>query len=388
MECELRGAATAMGHSGTTVAVVTGHWAAVAAATGPCNLQLLNEHHMAAARVKGVAVFALGCVAAEVRRKCHHRRRGAGRVACGEATLERPAEVIAPKTFYELLGVPPSADDRAIKHAYHSKMKACHPDVSGEQGVEMTLLLNEAYALLRQPEMRRSYDSTLPRPGEDHSQVEEENDGYDLGPDWKYKPAGKEERGVEKPVWRNRPRSRSHYSQVPEEDRSEKWEAQQFLYVNTFNCIACRNCLDVAPKTFTWDNFTGRAKVFQQWGDSEEYCDYSVMSCPVDCIHWVSREELQALEHVTATAVYDCGGQLPCAMCNRNGFKMGEFTDPFELAQKFLRTLSKKRERARAKIRKATGQTQHIRLRIQDAFRRLPSAVRQLAWPRWQALKA
>jgi len=29
-----------------------------------------------------------------------------------------------------------------------------------------------------------------------------------------------------------------------------------------------------------------------------------------------------------------------------------------------------------------------IRLRIQEAFRRRPFAVRQLAWPRWPALKA
>jgi curved DNA-binding protein CbpA len=382
MELELRGAAAATGHT-----VVTGHWAAVAAATGPCNPQLLKEQHMAATRVKGVAVFALGCVAAEARRKCRHRRRGAGRVARGEATLECPAELSAPKTFYELLGVPQSADNGAIKHAYHSKMKACHPDVSGEQGVEMALLLNEAYALLRQPEMRRSYDNTLPRPGEDHSQVEEEDDGYDLRPVWKYKPASKEECGVEKPVWRNRPRSRSNYDRVPEEDRGEKWEAQQFLYVNTFNCIACRNCLDVAPKTFTWDNFTGRAKVFQQWGDSEEYIDYSLMSCPVDCIHWVGREELQAIEHVTATAVYDCGGQLPCAMGLRNGIVAGDFVDPFSMAMDFRQKLKRDRKEATDKIRRQTGMNiQKVKLRIQEAFNRLPSAVRQLAWPRWAAL--
>ena len=26
----------------------------------------------------------------------------------------------------------------------------------------------------------------------------------------------------------------------------------------------------------------------------QEYLDYAVASCPVDCIYWVSREELQA----------------------------------------------------------------------------------------------
>jgi len=390
MEFKLKGAASATGHlSEPVVAVVPSRWAtAAAASTGSYTPQLLNEQHMPAVRVKGVAVLFIGCLATEARKKCRNKRHRACRVVRNQSTSSHPAGVSAPRTFYELLGVPQSASASAIKHAYHSKMKACHPDVCGEQGVEMTMLLNEAYALLQEPETRRAYDVTLPRPNEGHSQVEEESDGYDLRPVWQYKPATKEDRGQVKPIWRNKPRSRSHYGQVAEEDRGEKWEAQRFLYVNPFNCIACHNCTDVAPRTFGWDHFTGRARVWQQWGDSEEYCDCSVMSCPVDCIHWVGREELAVLEHVTATTVYDMGGQLPCPMSNRNGFVVGGFSDPFALAEKFLRTLSKDRKSAREKIRKATGQMQRIRLRIQEAFRMLPPAVRQLVWPRWPALKS
>jgi ferredoxin len=390
MEFKLKGSASATGHfSETIVAVVPSHWTAEAAPTRSHASQLLNEQYMAAARVRGVAVLAIGCLAAEARKKCRRQRPNASsRVARGEATSPRPGGVSAPQTYYELLGVHPSADNSAIKHAYHSKMKACHPDVCGEEGCEMTMMLNEAYTLLQEPETRRAYDLTLPRPDEDHCQAEEEDDGNDLLPVWQYKPATKEDRGLEKPKWKNRPRSRSHYSQVPHHDRGSKWEAQQFLYVNPFSCIACRNCTDVAPKTFGWDHLTGRARVWQQWGDSEEYCDYSVMSCPVDCIHWVGREELQALEYVTATAIYDTGGQLPCPMGMRNGLAVGGVEDPFELADKFLRTLSKKRKSAREKVKKATGQVlQRIRLRIQEAFQQLPPAVRQLAWPRWFALK-
>lgn len=384
MEFSLTSAAPATGHMPeTAAAVLPNRWAATARTYTP---HFSSEQHAAAARVRGVALFAFGCLAAEAHKKCRLHRRRAGVVARREAALSSPEGVSMPKTYYELLGVPSSADNKAIKHAYHSKMKACHPDVCGVEGVEMTMLLNEAYALLQEPHKRHAYDATLPRPNEDHSHVEEE---YDLGPVWHYRPCTKEDRGEVKPTWKNRPRSRSRYSQVPEDDRGEKWQAQKFLFVDPFACIACRNCTDVAPKTFGWDNSIGRAKTWQQWGDSEEYCECAVMSCPVDCIHWVGREELQALEHVTANAVYDSGGQLPCPMMARNGFKVGgDLTNPFNLADEFMKKLSRNRKRAAEKVVKdATGQVQHVKLRIQEAYRKLPRAVRQFAWPRWAALK-
>mmetsp|Transcript_120656 Transcript_120656/g.235008 ORF Transcript_120656/g.235008 Transcript_120656/m.235008 type:complete len:388 (+) Transcript_120656:36-1199(+) len=387
MKCELQGAIPATNHfAEAVVTVVPRDWAREATANGPSTPQLLNEQHLAAVRGRGVAVLALGCFIAEARKKRRRQRRSAGMVVHSVMTS---AEVSAPQTYYELLGVPPSAGKSEIKHAYHLKMKACHPDICGEQGVDMAKLLNEAYALLQVPETRSAYDLTLPSQNESHSQVEAEDDEYDLNPFWQFKPMTKEDRGMVAPTWKNRPRSRSNYNKVAEEDRGENWEDQKFVYVNPFNCIACRNCLDVSPKTFGWDNFTGRAKVFNQWGESEEYISCSVQSCPVDCIHWVGREELQALEYVTARAVYDDGGQLPCPMSNRNGFHAGgTLLDPFEMAKDFMRKLNNDRQRAREKIKKATGQVSRVRLRIQEVFRKLPPAVRQLAWPRWRALNA
>jgi len=353
-----------------------------AVATPPNVVQLLRQQDIVAARARGVAALAIGCLAAEARRRRRHHLRGAGRIVWCQATANMQAT--APRNFYELLGVSSDSDESVIKHAYHNKMKACHPDVSGPEGVEMSILLNEAYALLRDRERRQTYDLTLPKAHED---VADEADPDDLGPNWKYRPHWKEERGREKPIWRNQPRSRSRYEQLPEEDRGEKWEAQQFLYVDVFSCISCRNCLDVAPKTFGIDLFTGRAKVFQQWGDSEEYGDYAVMSCPVDCIHWVGREELQALEHVTAVEVYEQGGILPCPMGLRNNIVTGEFTDPFEASMRFQQKLKRDRSEAKEKIRRSAGvDIGHVKLRIQEAFKKLPHAVRQLGWPRWSAL--
>lgn len=51
----------------------------------------------------------------------------------------------------------------------------------------------------------------------------------------------------------------------------------------------------------------GRARVFAQWGNSEDDLEWAVKSCPVDCISWVSRKELQVLEHVSAQQIYHDG---------------------------------------------------------------------------------
>jgi Fe-S-cluster-containing hydrogenase component 2 len=40
----------------------------------------------------------------------------------------------------------------------------------------------------------------------------------------------------------------------------------------------------------------GRARVFQQWGDDDETIQIAIQTCPVDCIHYVSYDELKRLE--------------------------------------------------------------------------------------------
>ena len=44
------------------------------------------------------------------------------------------------------------------------------------------------------------------------------------------------------------------------------------------------------------DDEHGRARVFQQWGDSEETIQVAIETCPVDCIHYVPYDELVRLE--------------------------------------------------------------------------------------------
>jgi DnaJ-class molecular chaperone len=76
------------------------------------------------------------------------------------------------KDYYKILGVDKSADDKAIKQAYRRLARKHHPDVSKAKGTaERFKEINEAYAVLSDPEKRKRYDS--------------------LGPDWqRYAQAG------------------------------------------------------------------------------------------------------------------------------------------------------------------------------------------------------
>ena len=60
--------------------------------------------------------------------------------------------------LYDLLGVDSSSDQADIKLAYRTLQKRCHPDIAGAAGHDMAIVLNEAYALLSDPNTRFLYD--------------------------------------------------------------------------------------------------------------------------------------------------------------------------------------------------------------------------------------
>jgi len=63
------------------------------------------------------------------------------------------------KDYYEILGVPPSADDKVIKTAYRKLARKYHPDVSREPGAEEKFKeVAEAYEVLSNAEKRAEYD--------------------------------------------------------------------------------------------------------------------------------------------------------------------------------------------------------------------------------------
>lgn len=63
------------------------------------------------------------------------------------------------KDYYKILGVEPTADEKAIKTAYRKLARKYHPDVSKEPGAEDKFKeASEAYEALSDPEKRAEYD--------------------------------------------------------------------------------------------------------------------------------------------------------------------------------------------------------------------------------------
>jgi hypothetical protein len=76
---------------------------------------------------------------------------------------ERPYEASTMNTSYDLLGVPRSASEEAIRSAFHSAAKVCHPDFNGgDPAAEQKLKqLIAAYDDLKSPARRAAYDQFL-----------------------------------------------------------------------------------------------------------------------------------------------------------------------------------------------------------------------------------
>jgi len=73
---------------------------------------------------------------------------------------------------------------------------------------------------------------------------------------------------------------------------------EKAVWVDERKCIGCTYCSSVATNTFAMEPEQGRARAFRQDGDSEELIQEAIDTCPVDCIEWVSFEELLKLRKV------------------------------------------------------------------------------------------
>ncbi len=65
---------------------------------------------------------------------------------------------------YRELGVDPSADDRAIRAAYHRKARASHPDLGGDD--QAMARVNSAYDILKRQGPRAEHDLGHPSGGD------------------------------------------------------------------------------------------------------------------------------------------------------------------------------------------------------------------------------
>lgn len=64
--------------------------------------------------------------------------------------------------YYEVLGVEPSADLKKIRQAYRKQASVCHPDHGGSHA--RMVLINEAWSILSNPEIRARYDEARQQP--------------------------------------------------------------------------------------------------------------------------------------------------------------------------------------------------------------------------------
>ncbi|KAK2635720.1 hypothetical protein Ddye_030512 [Dipteronia dyeriana] len=160
--------------------------------------------------------------------------------------------------LYDLLGIDSTSDQSQIKTAYRNLQKKCHPDIAGQAGHDMAIILNEAYSLLSDPNSRLAYDQEQAKIGELR--------GY-----------------TGKPMY-------STWLGSESEERA--------VFVDEVKCVGCLKCALFAQNTFAIESRYGRARVVAQWADPEHKIQEAIQICPVDCISMVDRADLAALEYL------------------------------------------------------------------------------------------
>ena len=187
--------------------------------------------------------------------------------------------------YFELLGVEVGDDLKKIKKSYRARARVCHPDVAGEDGHEACIVLNEAYATLMDEDLREAYEFE-----------QEEFDYYDDGN--VFAQAMKETPYSGEPLSKQVPLD--HFANRIEKDDLVRQGEQlaKAVFVDEISCIGCQYCVTCAAATFRNDEDTGRARVFGQWLSTEDEIQEAIDMCPVDCIHWVPKEQLAPLEYV------------------------------------------------------------------------------------------
>lgn len=175
--------------------------------------------------------------------------------------------------YYSILGLTPYATPEEIKKAYYGCMKACHPDLSGNnpENVAFCQFVNEVYEVLSDPEMRALYD---------------EINGYT--------------------VTGNNP----FFDTSLERDH---------VFVDEFTCIGCKNCANTAERTFIIEEDFGRARVCSQLGDRPALVQEAIDTCPVTCIHWVTAPQVTLLEDEMRRMERVNVGMMLAGMGNKGG---------------------------------------------------------------------
>ena len=267
-----------------------------------------------------------------------------------DGRLAEPLEAAIPADYYALLQLDFDASEQDVKSQYRQLQKWCHPDIAGEAGTEVCIILNEAYDTLMDAKEREVYDRDL----KELQQLA--NMAAAGGAAGDFKP------------YTGQPLSTFCGSDPSGEQRA--------VFVNESACIGCRQCNHSAPNTFMMEDDWGRARAFQQWADDEEDINIAIESCPVDCIYFVKQRNLPILEY----AMQRCE-RASVGVMNGGNVRVG---DPFDVANSMI----KKGEEARARMgmdpagaMEGAAATGKVGGRIRDAFLQLDEKVRG----RWSA---
>ncbi|XP_061364854.1 chaperone protein dnaJ C76, chloroplastic [Gastrolobium bilobum] len=259
------------------------------------------------------------------------------RKSCSKSNLTCKASASSSSSMsdldlYDLLGIDSSSDQSQVKMAYRSLQKICHPDIAGPAGHDMAIILNEAYAILSDPNARLAYDKELAKSSEFK--------GFTGRPIYS--------------VWCG--------------SESE----QRAIFVDEIKCVGCLKCALLAEKTFAIESIYGRARVVAQWADSEQKIEDAIESCPVNCISVVERSNLAALEFLMSKQPR---GNVRVGAGNTAGARVSNiFVDVEKFQTRFMQTMEKA-----SKCSKETDLQRESRMSAIQAIRSVSN------WLYWQS---
>mmetsp|Transcript_22608 Transcript_22608/g.47661 ORF Transcript_22608/g.47661 Transcript_22608/m.47661 type:complete len:323 (-) Transcript_22608:392-1360(-) len=239
--------------------------------------------------------------------------------------------------FFALLGIENDEELRSlstqtIKKSYRERARRCHPDIAGEDGHYACVVLNEAYATLMDDELREAYEvertvsaHTATSGGERDNLRDMSAQDTDIGD------------ALRRVPYTGEPLSKV----VPADHWACKVESEEQLskavFVDEISCIGCQYCVTCSPATFRNVEPHGRARVFGQWLSTEREVQEAIDMCPVDCIHWVPKEQLAPLEYVMQHVLRE---RLDVGLM-RSGRGQHRLKDVFIKTAQFMKALNK-----------------------------------------------
>ena len=280
--------------------------------------------------------------------------------AFGEEIDTTEVKKAIPGDFYSLIQVPKDASSAEIKKAYRRLQKACHPDIAGEAGSDVCIILNEAYDILMDDTARAAYDAEM-------KELERMTQEY-------MKRGAADEEDDEGGGYTGEP-----LSEFKGKDPAIGYP--RAVFVNECQCIGCKQCCHSAPKTFAMDDQFGRARVFAQWDDEEEDINIAIESCPVDCIHFVKENNLPILEY----AMSKCERTSVASMMSGSA----RVDDPFDVANQMIRRGEERYGRLGLdpnEALKGKSLVGRMKKRIRDAWLQLGEKPR-LAWTSYKIFR-